>query len=98
LIEWLILKNSCSLFFEKFPQSLCITQLSTRKRMELQSNLGRRLRLSVSTMAMMSALAACGGGGGGGDTTPPDNPGDNAVTANDDTFASIGSSSGGSAS
>jgi hypothetical protein len=64
--------------------------------MELQFSLGRRLRLSVGSMAMMSALAACGGGGGGGDNTPPDNPGDNAVTANDDTFASIGSSSGGS--
>jgi hypothetical protein len=64
--------------------------------MELQTNFGRQLRLSISTMAMMSALAACGGGGGGGDPTPPDNPGDNAVTANDDTFASIGSSSGGS--
>jgi hypothetical protein len=63
--------------------------------MELESNLDRRLRLSVCIMAMMSALAACGGGGGG-DITPPDNPGDNAVTANDDTFSSIGSLSGGS--
>jgi hypothetical protein len=64
--------------------------------MKSEFNADRRLRRSIWLMAMVCALAACGGGGGGGDTTPPDNSGDNAVSANDDTFASIASASGGS--
>jgi hypothetical protein len=64
--------------------------------MESEFNLDRRFSQLVYSVATVCALAACGGGGGGGETPPPDNSGDNAVSANDDTFAAIASASGGS--